>query len=164
MTAAREPGRRRNECGYILLEAAIALVLLTVGAYAVHGALRQAILTRGQAQDYTAAKFLLEQVISDIEFQPFIAPEKKEGRFEGEYDRFSWTAEVNTIDIPKPEVRLNPEAEGDLDPEALKLQTPALAHVIATIAWQRGGQTFTETMETLFDYQKLWIEKEEQGP
>ena len=163
MTTAPDSERCRNQNGYILFEATLALVLLTVGAYSVHGVIRQAILTRGQAQDYTTAKFLLEQVIADVEFQPVITPERQEGRFEGEYDRFSWSAEVNKIEIPKPEGPLISLGGGGPDPGELKLQSPALAHVVATITWQRGGRTFTETMETLFDYKKLWIQPEDQG-
>ncbi len=164
MTAAPDSELRRNQSGYILFEATLALVLLTVGAYSVHGVIRQAVLTRGQAQDYTSAKFLLEQLVADVEFQPLVMPEKHEGRFEGEYERFSWSTEVNKIEIPKPEGPLISLGGGGPDPAELKLQSPALAHVIAKITWQRGGRTFTETMETLFDYKKLWIPPGDMGP
>lgn len=163
MTTSPDSEGRGNQNGYILFEATLALVLLTVGAYAVHGVIRQAVLTRGQAQDYTSAKFLLEQLIADVEFQPFVTPETHEGRFEDEFDRFSWSTEVRKIEIPKPEGPLDELGGAAPDAGELKLQSPALAHVRAMVTWQRGGQTFTETMETLFDYKKLWIPPEDQG-
>ncbi|MCH7909983.1 MAG: hypothetical protein IIB38_10245, partial [Candidatus Hydrogenedentes bacterium] len=63
-------GRRRTISGYILLETAVALVLLSVGATTVHRTIQEAIRTRGQAQDYTRVRFLLDQVVADIEIQP----------------------------------------------------------------------------------------------
>ncbi len=142
--------RRRSEQGYILLEAAVALVLLTAGVYAIHGTIQQALITRGQAQDYTQVRFLLEKIIADLEMQAQITEHSDAGTFPSPHERFRWQYTVRKADIPLPPPPVQNE---------FQFQYPMrwLAHVHATVSWERGGQPFSESMETLFDTEKLWV-------
>ena len=74
-------GRRKTICGYILIETAVALVLLSVGAMTVHRTIQEAIRTRGQAQDYTRVRFLLDQAVADLELQPELIVHAAQGQF-----------------------------------------------------------------------------------
>ena len=94
--------RRGNADGYILVEAVVALVLLSVGAYAIHGTLRQAVLTRGQAEDYTQALFLLGQVIAGVQIQPRIKEDTNKGIFPEPHGRFRWETSIERIYLPIP--------------------------------------------------------------
>lgn len=141
--------RRGNADGYILVEAVVALVLLSVGAYAVHGTIRQAVLTRGQAEDYTQARFLLEQVIAGVQIQPRIKEETKEGVFPEPHGRFRWETSIERIDLPIP---ARASASDFEYPRGLDY----LARIRATVYWERSGQPFSESYETLVSPGKLY--------
>ena len=145
--------------GYILVEAAVAMVLLGIGSFAVHGTIQEALRTRGQAQDYTHARFLMEQVVADLELQPQLTVHSKQGRFSGENDRFSWAYSVRRVDVPKPTAPLSPPPKGEKKKKR-KFEygqgRDYLAHVRATVTWRRGGREFSESYETLLGTDKLW--------
>jgi len=143
--------------GYILVEAAVAMVLLGLGSFAVHSTIQEAVRTRGQAQDYTHARFLLERLVADLEMQPELYEKRRQGQFEGEYDRFSWAYRVKRVDVPIPTSHLVPWPKGK-GPKKFEYLKGAdyLGHVEATVAWTRGGQAFSETVQTLIVTDKLW--------
>jgi hypothetical protein len=142
--------------GYIMVEAVMAIALLSVGTVAIQGALRQAIITRGQAKDYTQVKFLLEQLISELEIQPLLKEGEKQGTFPGDSSRFSWKTRVRKINLP------DPTPPSDLDPSlanSTKLQIKYLTYISATVYWQRAGRKFQESFETLWLADKLLVKK-----
>lgn len=139
---------RRGTQGYILVETMVALVLLSIGAFAVQGTIRESLLTRGQAQDYTRARFLLQDLIADIELQPLLAAGKHTGQFKGADDRFRWDTEVRRVDVPK--------LKGGQKPFRFPEGFEYLTRVRATIYWKRGGREFSETMETLLSPEHLF--------
>ncbi len=156
-------GRRRTISGYILLETAVALVLLSVGATTVHRTIQEAIRTRGQAQDYTRVRFLLDQVVADIEIQPELTEHAAQGQFEGEHARFSWDYEVRRVDVPlsaRPPLSSTEGTEGMEGTEEKQFEYPEdqeyLAYVRATVSWTRSGREFSESYETLLGPHKLW--------
>ena len=147
----------RAKGGYILLEATVALVVLGVGVFAIHGTLRESLLTRGQAQDVTQARFLLQQVISQVEMQPKIPAGKKSGRFEGDLARFEWEYNVRTVNVPPP--KAPPENYDRTQSGArarLQYKVDFILHIRATVSWTRGGRPYSESVETLFNPFKLW--------
>lgn len=152
------PGRG----GYILVEATVALVLLSVSAYAIHGTIRQALITRGQAQDYTQARFLLERIASEVALQPMVQAESQSGRFEGEFSRFEWSYTLSRVDVPLPEPPPFPPPDW-VEPDDFEYRVEYLGAITATVSWQRAGQPYSESLETLFNPFKLWqpIEEEE---
>ncbi len=149
--------RRQSIGGYILIEAAVALVLLSIGSVTVHRTIQEAIRTRGQAQDYTRVRFLLDQVVADIEIQPELTVHSDQGRFEGEHARFSWDYEVRRVDVSLPARPLGPpREENDGEPFAYPEDQSYLAYVRATVSWTRSGHEFSESYETLLGPHKLW--------
>ena len=156
MTAQSQNGtaRRASVGGYIMIETVVALVLLSVGAYAVHGTLRQAILTRGQAEDYTQVRFALQQLVSDLELQPILKEEERSGRFPGDLERFAWRYTISRVALPlPPEVLALPPPQREFAyPKGLDF----LTRVHVTIDWTRGGQPFSESFETLLAPSRLF--------
>lgn len=132
--------------------------LLSLSMLAINGALRQAILVKGQAQDYTQARFLLEEQIAKVEIQRELSVVENSGRGSGDLARFRWQYRVAKIMLPEPEL------PPDISPERMremKLRAPYLAKITATVFWSRGGVEHEETLETLWAPDKLWIPPEE---
>jgi type II secretory pathway pseudopilin PulG len=162
--AEATPRRHSSESGYILLEAMVALALLGVISYSIHGTFQQALLTRAQAQDYTRARFLLEQLVADRQLQPIVTQGAGDGFFTGETDeRFQWAYQIQKVNLPKPPKPINPPKEGTTRPKFRYPKDSAyLVHVVATVSWRRGGQDFSESIETLFSPRKLWQSAEDE--
>lgn len=139
------------------------MMLLGVAIYGIHGAIRQAILTRGQAQDYTQARFLIEKVIADLEMQPLLRAGSGSGHFKGDMSRFAWQYSVRKIKIPKPEgansINIGAIVNGK-PTQGFEYAVEHLVHIRATVSWERAGHPFSETFETLFNHQKLWEPEE----
>jgi len=149
---------RARAAGYILIETAVAVLLLSVGAFAVHRTIQEAIRTRGQAQDYTRARFLLDQRMAELLVQPVLVVKRAQGQFSGQDDRFSWTSEVQRVNAPVPKAPLRPPREGITPPPQFEFprNRDYLARVQVTVNWERGGMEFSETYETLLPPQRLW--------
>lgn len=141
--------------GYILVETMVALVLLALGSWAIHGTIRQAILARGQAQDYTQVRFLLEEVVAKLEMQPLLRQGAEQGVFGGELSRFSWESTVKRVNVPSPARQSAGFAPGR-GRQAVEYPAEYLTHIHATVTWTRGGREFSESFETLFRPSKLW--------
>lgn len=150
--------RIHSSRGYILVEAVMAMAMLSVGSLAIQGALRQAVMTRGIAQDYTEARFLLERILAMVEIQPMLTQDSGEGVFEPPYERFSWKYEISKIDLPEPPIPANiPEEEL----EKFKLQVRYVTKIVATVSWSRRDREFEETVETLWVPEKLFVPEDE---
>jgi len=148
----------RSPGGYILVEAAVALVLLSVGSMTIQRTIQEAIRTRGQAQDFTHARFLLTQVVSELELQPQLVESSSQGQFDDEFSRFPWTYEVRRVNFPMPTAPLQPPPKGSGQNQGIQFIRGQnyLAQVIATVSWTRSGTEFTESYETLLGPAKLW--------
>jgi DNA-directed RNA polymerase beta subunit len=148
---------KRTSAGYILVEAVIAMTILSIGVMTIQRGIRQTLIVRGQARDYTQARFLLENIIAEVELQPEHAIENKSGQFGGDQSRFRWSWEITKIDLPAPPLPPN------MDPkQAKELNVKYLAKIKATVRWTRNNKEYEETMETLFAPEKLWLPG--QGP
>jgi len=127
--------------------------LLSVSVVAINASLRQAILVKGEAQDYTQARFLLEQQIAKVELQHQLNEIQNSGSYRGELSRFRWRYKVSKIQLPEPDL------PADIPPERLKqlkLAAPYMAKIEATVTWSRAGVNHEETIETLWIPEKLW--------
>lgn len=148
---------RARRRGYILVETAVALVLLSVGAFTVHRTIQEAIRTRGQAQDFTRARFLMSQTMGKILEQPLLVGRTNSGTYEGDDSRFSWTSEIKRAPVPVPKAPLRPRP-----PNAPQVvfeyldQRDYLGRVTVTVTWQRSGMSFSESSETLLAPNRLW--------
>ncbi len=90
--------------GYIFVETVVAMGVLSISMLVIQGAVRQAIITRGQAQDYTTARFLLKQVAAEVELQPELVASSDSGRFKKPNERFGYEWELTKVEVPIPEI------------------------------------------------------------
>jgi len=136
--------------------------LLSVSVVAINASLRQAILIKGEAQDYTQARFILEQQIAKVELQRQLNALQNSGSYRGELARFRWRYKVTRIQLPEPDL------PADIPPQRLqqlKLAAPYMAKIEATVTWSRAGVDHEETIETLWIPEKLWTpRKDPLGP
>jgi type II secretory pathway pseudopilin PulG len=175
------PFLRQRE-GYILLETLVAVVVLGLGSVMVHSVLRQGIQTRGQAQDITQARFLLEDLVAQIELQPKLLEGTRQGYFEDANYRFSYSYDVRKINFSPPASSMRPEkpndsdtdSESDDDSESTltperreqlleQLAKSYLVQVNATVTWSRAGMPFGESMELLLGSEHLYEPPKEKG-
>ena len=159
--AVRPPVRGGKSGGYILFETMVAMVLLSVGLIAINRAMRETIVVRGQARDYTEARFLIEETISMLELQPQLVEASKSGRFEGEHARFTYKWQVSKVDVPEPELPADAPPE---ETEKFKLAARYLAKIEATVSWERFGRKYEQTAQTLWTPEKLFIPEEKRSP
>jgi len=154
-------GFRGRLGGYILLESVVALTLLSAGTLAIQRGMREALVTEGLARDYTQARFLLEEVVAELELQPVLTETSTSGRFGEPFARFEWECAVTKVEIPLPP--LPPDLPPDLAIEILedfKLNAPHLAKIQATVSWKRRGRSFERSVETLWKPEKIFVPEE----
>ena len=145
---------RRWRQGYIFAETVVAMALLSVSALVIQGALRQAVIARGQAQDYTTACFLLTKIASEHALQLKQPEGSGAGVFEPPYERFSYEWELKRVEVPMPELPML------LPPEVLSIILQNLqdymGKLTVRISWQRAGIEDECLGETLLRPELLW--------
>jgi len=145
---------RRERKGYIFVETVVALALLSMSALVIQGALRQAVITRGQAQDYTTARFLLEQIAGEHALR-FEQPEGSgNGRFAPPYERFQYEWELRRVEVPMPMI-----------PALLPIEVVEMVEknfqdymgkLTVRIVWEHAGTEHECVGETLLRPELLW--------
>lgn len=146
---------RRARVGYIFVETVVAMGVLSVSVLVVQAALRQGILTRAQSQDYSTARFLLEQVAGEQALL-FQQPEGNgSGDFDAPYEAYHYEWKIEKVDIP------HPEAAGNLPPEQRedfeKRIIDYMGKLTVRITWRRGGADMEALGETLLRPDLLWM-------
>ncbi len=143
-----------RRAGYIFAETVVAMALLSMSALVIQGALRQAIITRGQAQDHTTARFLLAQVASEQALR-FEQPEGGgSGVFDAPYDRFAYEWELKRVEVPLPPIP--PFLPPELVATVLESFHDYMGKLTVRISWQRAGMDFDCVGETLLRPELLW--------
>ena len=134
--------------GYMLMEAMCAMAVLSISMVAIHGALRQASITRAQARDYTEARFLLQDRMTELELQPALIEGNRSGAYDGELSRFSWETNVERVAITPPRLDGPPPIAAPGGPPLAK-PIVEMGRLTVTVRWTRSGQSFSETVQTL---------------
>ncbi|MFP6583850.1 MAG: type II secretion system protein [Candidatus Hydrogenedentota bacterium] len=153
---------RHARAGYILIETTVAIVVLGISAITIHGVVRQAILTRGQVQDYTQVRLLMEEFLTEKELQPLVFVEQGEGVFQDGSGRFGYTYSITPVPVPRPQFPPRIATNG----EPLKTfryidGASRLIRISITTYWSRGQLPFEETMEVLLPEDKLYVPQRE---
>jgi hypothetical protein len=117
--------------------------------------LRQAIETRGQAQDYTTARFLMEEEMRLLEIQPrLVLGFAKEGAYPAPNNRFQYSVKVEQVEVPLPTVSEiyvpNPEVY-------MQRFAEYMGRISIKIKWTRSGKEFEVIGETLLRPEQIWV-------
>lgn len=150
---------RTGRSGYIFVETVVAMAVLSASAIVIQSALRQGMLTRRQAQDYTIARFLVQQVAGEQALL-FQQPEGSgSGQFDPPYEDYRYEWELEKVEIPLPEgvEALPPPLRQEFEDRFVDY----MGKLTVRITWQRGGLEMEALGETLLRPDLLWLPKEE---
>jgi hypothetical protein len=147
--------------GYIMVEALVALALLSISVMAINRALGQALVVRAVAQDWTHARFMLDQVMAPVELQPVMVEGTRSGNFGEHHARFSWEITVEKVDLPLPP--LPPELPEPMV-KAIEDRLGYMGKVTARITWTRARQPYEAVAVTMIPQNRLWQPREELMP
>ncbi len=141
--------------GYIMVETLVAMAVLSISAVAIQEAIHQAVIARGEAMDYTTARFLVEKVLAD-RMLVYEQPEGKgEGTFDAPFERFGYSWEVKRVEIPMPEL------PPTMTPDEMKLfqdrYVKYMGKLSVKVTWSRAGNPFTAVAETLLPKEMVWM-------
>lgn len=148
----------RRSKGYIFVETVIAMGVLSISTLVIQGGLRQAILTRGQAQDYTTARFLMEKVAGKQALL-FQQPEGQgSGAFDPPFNRFAYEWKLERMEVPRPDL------PATLDPMQRQMFeenfVDYMGKLTVRIIWHRAGLDFESVGETLLRPELIWVPEE----
>jgi hypothetical protein len=152
----------RRACGYVLLEAVGALAVLSVGIVGVQQAMREVVLTRAQARDFTQARFLLEELISELQVRPQLSEGKHSGGYGENYPRFRWEYVVKRVDMPEAQMQLPQQqqpvqgaAPGVPPPPQMQIPVRFMGQIKVTISWTLASHKYSRSLETLCQPERL---------
>lgn len=143
--------------GYILVEAIVSMGLLSLGMIAINGAVRQAIITRAQAQDYTIARILLEQVAAEQEIELEVVEGSGAGVFPEPNARFSYEWKITAVTLPTPELPQNLPPEISTEFNQSLQRANRIGKLAVKIKWSRMGLDFEAEGQTLLRPGQLWV-------
>ncbi len=160
--------RRSAQQGYLLIEAIVAMAVLSAGVVAINESLHRAVLLRAISDDNTRAAFFLSDIMGPLEVQYNVPEMTVEGSLAEKYgskstragtgglERFRYRVQVENFDLPMP--ALPP----DLPPEMFMALEEAgknqLRKIKATIMWTRASQKFECTAQTVVLQQPEWTD------
>lgn len=140
--------------GSVLLETVVAMAVLSVCIVGIHQSLRQALLNYVLAQDYEEAGQLMRQVAAEQELQPQGIERKKDGTFKPPHDRFRYRYSVKRVDMPP--LQFSPSLPPDRRRTLERQYTDYVGCLLVEISWERGGNAFSVTGETILAPGLLW--------
>lgn len=144
----------RGPGGYLLMETIVAMAVLSLSMAVMHAGIRQAVLARGQARDFTTARFVLEEVVAGLEMRLQLVEGKGEGAYQPD-PRFTYAWEVSKISVPRPPL---PDDLPEVSRQQMeKFFTGYMPKIRVAVRWQRAGFDFEAVGETLLGPEKLWV-------
>jgi len=144
--------RTRSIYGYVLVEVVVSMMVLTIGVLSVSRSFSVAMLARGLAQDYTDSRYLaglrLWRAVA-LAAEGKLSLGHSQGRFGGEWPRFSWSQQVEQTSLPyyRPSIA-NENSENRPDQEE-RGQQAFFSRVVITVKWERRGEEFEKSVATL---------------
>jgi hypothetical protein len=87
--------------GFMLLEAMVALAILSIGIVTVMQSFSSALRVSKSGYNSTIATFLAQSKLSDLEREDSWTKENLSGDFGKAYPNFKWEAEVSPVELDK---------------------------------------------------------------
>jgi hypothetical protein len=145
----------RSARGYILFETVVALGILSVSIYTIHAGMRQALMLRARAQDFTIAQFLLEQAVETRLLQYELVESSGSDSFPAPHDRYFYTWAIEKVEVPLPP--LPPQLTVEMSERFIKQYKRYMGRLSVTVEWRRHGIPYEIKGETLISPEKLWM-------
>jgi hypothetical protein len=111
-------------------------------------------VARAQARDHTHARFMLEQLMSELEMQPLLVEGTASGDFGKAHPRFRWERRVDKVPLPPPQL---PGTVVQQMRQEFKPPVTYLGQITVTVRWTRAGRDFIETAQTFFSDSRLYV-------
>lgn len=148
-------GRRmRNRRGYILFETVVALGILSVSIYTIHAGMRQALMLRARAQDFTIAQFLLQHAMDTHLLQYELTEGRGEGTFPAPHNRYYYSWSIEPVEVPLPP--LPQQLTLEMSERFIKQYKRFMGRIRVTVTWRRHGIPYEITGETLISPEHFW--------
>jgi hypothetical protein len=147
-----------KRAGYIFVETVVAMAVLSLSTLVIQGALRQAIMTRRQTQDYTTARFLLENLAGERTLM-FQQPEGSgAGQCSPPYENYSYEWKIEKVDVPLPPLPIDIPP---IDRQSFEENyVDYMGKLTVRIKWNRAGVEHEALGETLLRPALLWLPEE----
>ena len=91
----------RKSIGFMLLEAMVALAILSIGIVTVMQSFSSALRVSKSGYNSTIATFLAQSKLSDLEREDSWTKENLSGDFGKAYPNFKWETEVSPVELDK---------------------------------------------------------------
>lgn len=97
--------KKKSQGGFTFIEILVAIAIFTLAVVAAVNIATGSVQATQDSKDITLATFLLQQKIVELETQIESegvekgCDEEKSGKFEGEYERFTWETSCNQVDF-----------------------------------------------------------------
>ena len=142
--------RRR---GYILLESVVAMGVLSVGIVGINASLRQVLLTRALAEDFTRVRFYLDELVAAAELRYPVTSTEESGSY-GEESRFRWSRKIELYPIPIPPLPVELALEEALD---LQQTVGQIAKVTVRVDWTRMGSPYSRRTVSFLPAEQVFV-------
>ena len=149
----------RWRAGYIFVETVVAMGVLSISTLVIQDALRQGIMTRRQAQDYTTARILLEQVAGEQALLLQQPEGSGSGRFPPPHESYSFEWTLERVDVPLPP--LPPDMTPPEREYFVEHYVDYLGKLTVRIKWRRGGVDLEALGETLLRPALIWLPEDQ---
>lgn len=127
-----------KDAGFTLLEVMVALAILGVSLVLTMQLFSGALSSTALSRHYTEATFLARHKLEELSLDDQLASGSQAGNFEGEYEKYSWEAEMSPFEFPQP-VAMNDEA----------VARPQIVQLKLAVSWEERGKTYKVELVTL---------------
>ncbi len=129
--------RYPKDSGLTLLEVMVAMVILGISVALTMQLFAGALSNTALSRHYTEAIFLARHKLEELGLDNQLKSGNQSGNFEGEYEKYSWQAEVSPYALPQP-IEMNEEAA-----------RPELLQIKLVVSWEERGKTKKVELVTL---------------
>lgn len=128
---------RTKDSGFTLLEVMIAIAILGISVVLTMQLFAGALSSTALSRHYTEATFLARHKLEELGLDDQLKSGNQSGDFEGDYEKYSWQAEVSPFALPQP-IEMNEEAA-----------RPELLQIKLLVSWEERGKTQKVELVTL---------------
>ncbi len=128
---------RAKDAGFTLLEVMVAMAILGISLVLTMQLFAGALSNTALSRHYTEATFLARHKLEELSLDDQLKSGNQSGDFEGDYEKYSWQAEVSPFALPQP-VEVNETAA-----------RPIVLQIKLVVSWEERDKTQKVELVTL---------------